>query len=98
MSFISFSDLRKTFQMGRETVHALAGVEAEIAANKTLQTELSPYPEKGQEGYEEWMDQPIVFATRNQKTQPEQAIKDQSVKDLEDEGDPSQQQPKNGEQ
>ncbi len=33
MAFIRFTDLRKTFQMGRETVHALAGVEAEIAAN-----------------------------------------------------------------
>ncbi|MCA9965704.1 MAG: ABC transporter ATP-binding protein [Anaerolineales bacterium] len=33
MSFITITNLRKSYQMGRETVHALAGVSLDIEAN-----------------------------------------------------------------
>lgn len=77
---------------------ALTPRRAQDTANKMLQVEMAPYPQKGEEGYEEWMDRPIVFATRNQSTHDEQAIKDDPTKDLEAEGDIGQQAPKNGEQ
>lgn len=74
--------------------------EAQKAANKTLQTELQPYPERGEEGYEEWMDTPVPLFMKgiSEKTHLEQQQKDASVKEVEETGDPSQQQPKNGDQ
>lgn len=41
MSFIEISQLRKTFQMGRESVHALAGVDLQIEA-KTFYAIMGP--------------------------------------------------------
>jgi len=72
--------------------------EAQKAANKTLQTELAPYPEKGAEGYEAWMDKPLVITTGAQKAQNDQAAKDEATKKVEESGDASQQAVKNGEQ
>lgn len=71
--------------------------EAQKTGNKMLQTELTPFPEKGQEGYEAWMDQPMPLATRNQKTHDEQAAKDDKTKDTEATGE-TQHQPKHGEE
>lgn len=42
---------------------ALTPRMAQEMANKVLQSEITPYPKKGQEGWEEWMDKPIVFAS-----------------------------------
>lgn len=41
---------------------ALTPRSAQTMANKMLQIEMEPYPLKGQPGYEEWMDKPIIFA------------------------------------
>lgn len=41
---------------------AMTPRSAQSMANKMLQIEMTPYPEKGQDGYEDWMDRPIVFA------------------------------------
>jgi capsid portal protein len=66
------------------------------SANTFLQAELPEYPQKGEAGYEEWMDQPIVLTTGAAKTQDGQAAKDQEAKDLEANGDVSQKQPEHG--
>jgi len=67
------------------------------SANTFLQAELPEYPEKGQDGYEEWMDQPIqVFLKSAATTHNEQATKDAEAKKLEAGGDISQQQPEHG--
>lgn len=71
---------------------------AQQVANKMLQIELEQYPEPGSEDYEEWMDKPIIFVTRGSNTQPEQANKDPSTKQVEEDGDVTQQQPKHGEE
>lgn len=84
--------------------------QAQKAANKILQTELDPYPEKGEEGYEEWMDLPLVISNQKAsekaaelaadqaKTDAEQALKDAETKAVEKNGDVSKKQPKNGQQ
>lgn len=83
---------------------------AQASANKVLQTELPPYPKKGEDGYEEWMDKPLVISAQDQavrlqesaaeiaKTHEEQALKDQETKNVEKDGDVSKKQPKNGKQ
>lgn len=38
---------------------------AQQTANKVLQLELPAYPEKGEDGYEEWMDQPIQLSLKS---------------------------------
>lgn len=76
---------------------ALTPRSAQTVANKMLQLEIGTYPEKGEDGYEEWMDQPITLSLRDAKTQEGQSVKDDKVKELEDTGD-TQTQPKNGEQ
>lgn len=80
------------------------------AANKILQIELPNYPEKGEEGYEDWMDKPIIFTAKGQSgntgidpagagnTHDTQAIKDSTQKALEASGNVSQQSPENGQQ
>lgn len=79
--------------MGAVTPRSAQGV-----ANKMLQLEVGTYPEKGQPGYEEWMDQPIQMTLGEQKSHNEQAAKDEATKDVEQEGDVGPSQPKNGEQ
>ncbi len=80
------------------------------AANKILQIDIDPYPQKGEEGYEDWMDKPIIFATKtgsgNEGIDPAkqggthagQEQKDEDTKEVEGEGDVSLQQPENGNQ
>lgn len=81
---------------------------ARIAANDILQINLDPYPEKGDEGYEPWMDEPLIFATKTNSgnegidpagkgnTHAGQEIKPDDVKELELDGDPSMQAPEHG--
>ncbi len=69
----------------------------ELAA-KTLQIPLPPYPAKGAEGYEAWMDEPIVFVTRGVNSDAGQEIKDDKLKELEKEGDVALSGPENGQQ
>jgi PBSX family phage portal protein len=70
---------------------------AVVSANTFLQQELPEYPEKGEDGYEEWMDQPLtVFLKSAANTHAEQAAKDQAAKDLEATGDVSLKQPEKG--
>lgn len=80
------------------------------AANKILQIDIDPYPQPDEDGYEDWMDRPIIFATKTGSgnegidpakqggSQDEQSQKDESVKDVEDNGDVSLKQPENGNQ
>lgn len=46
---------------------AITPRQAQMSANKVLQVEIVPYPEKGSPDYEDWMDKPIVFAARGAK-------------------------------
>lgn len=83
---------------------------ARIAANDILQINLDPYPEKDQDGYESWMDEPIIFATKTNSgnegidpagagnTHEGQQGKDDKLKELEKEGDPSTQNPEHGQE
>jgi PBSX family phage portal protein len=73
---------------------------AQIAAASALRTELAFYPEKGEEGYEEWMDQPIALTLRDmtKNSQVEQSVKDQDTKDVEEDGDISEKQPEHGQE
>lgn len=56
---------------------------AQIQANTTLQIEIPPYPQPGEEGYEDWMDRPIAFITKGIKTDSEQNAKDAPTKAVE---------------
>lgn len=81
------------------------------AANKILQIEMPQYPEKGAEGYEEWMDKPLALSLKGSSggyasndpngagnTHDAQGTKDAATKALEAGGDISMQQPENGQQ
>lgn len=80
------------------------------AANKILQIDLPPYPEKGDPDYEEWMDKPIQFtlkgSTGNEGIDPQgagnthdgQAGKTPDVKTTEAEGDPGMTKPEHGQE
>ena len=57
---------------------ALTPRRAQAIANKMLQIEIEPYPQKGEAGYEEWMDRPITFAQRG----PRGAAYDEGGEDL----------------
>lgn len=76
---------------------------AQTAANKVLQVELPPYPEKDEEGYEEWMDKPIVFSAKagagpngGPATHEEQGQKTNEIKGTEGEGEVGAKQPEHG--
>lgn len=69
-----------------------------IAANKFLEIELPLYPEKGAEGWEDWMDKPIIFVTKGTASQDGQAQKDTGGKDTEATGNVQQASPENGQQ
>ena len=86
-------------------IGAITPRAAQTASNKVLQTEIPAYPEKGAEGYEDWMDRPIALslkasgATQDpQATHDEQNLKDQGTKDVEGDGDVAAKAPKNGQQ
>lgn len=80
--------------------------QAQLAANKLLQIEMDPYPAKGQDGYEPWMDKPIIFEARKASaaadgqgsTHDEQGLKDDSLKETEASGNVAAKKPKNGAQ
>lgn len=76
---------------------------AQTVSNKVLQTELTPYPEKGDEGYEEWMDRPISMSVKagaapdgGAATHDQQALKDNATKALEGGGNVGPTIPKHG--
>ncbi len=68
---------------------------AQTTANTILQIEIQPYPEKGQAGYEEWMDRPIVFVTQAVQTDDQQNAKDDQTKEVEKEGNVAHVPPEN---
>lgn len=78
---------------------------AQTVSNKVLQTELTPYPSKGEDGYEEWMDKPISMSIKSgaspdggAATHDQQALKDAATKALEGNGNVGDSAPKNGQQ
>lgn len=83
---------------------------AREAANKILQIEMPAYPDKDAEGYEPWMDEPIIFATKTNSgnegidpagkgnTHTGQGQKDNNLKALESIGDPSVPNPEHGQE
>lgn len=87
---------------------------AQQIANKMLQIEIQPYPEKGDKDYEEWMDKPISFANKPQpgtalgagatpdgklpSSHADQNQKDAATKKTEKSGNVNQSQPKHGEE
>ena len=75
---------------------ALTPRTANETANRILQIELPEYPKVGEEGYEEWMDKPILFVTRGVKSQDGQESKDEGVKDVEKDGGVGVKQPEHG--
>lgn len=87
----------KTLTAGN-VMGAVTPRSAQKVMNKMLQLELPEYPEKGEAGYEEWMDQPMVMGVQAQKTHAAQNLKSDENKDVEDTGDVSASQPKHGEE
>jgi PBSX family phage portal protein len=75
---------------------ALTPRMANELGNQLLQVDLEPYPEEGEEGYEEWMDLPIALTLKTGNTHAEQSLKDPTTKGVEDSGDISQKQPEHG--
>lgn len=78
------------------TMGAITPRMANEMASRVLQIELPPYPAKDTEGWEEWMDKPILFVTRGVKSQDGQDSKDEATKTIENTGDVSQKKPENG--
>ena len=77
---------------------ALTPRTANETANRILQIELPEYPKVGEEGYEEWMDKPILFVTRGVKSQDGQESKDEGTKGVEKDGDVGAKQPEHGDE
>jgi PBSX family phage portal protein len=81
---------------------------AQMVANTMLQIELPPYPEKGEEGYEAWMDQPMAITIKEaaakagtgdpsaQNSHDGQAAKDAATKATEADGDIGTKAPEHG--
>ena len=67
-------------------------------ANKVLQVEVDKYPEIGEEGYEEWMDKPIIFVTKGTASDAGQNQKDPTTKAVEGGAGPSMRQPEHGQE
>lgn len=80
------------------TMGALTPRMANILGNQVLQLELPPYPEKDEEGYEDWMDKPILFVSRGTASDAGQEQKDPQTKEIESSGDVSKKPPENGQQ
>jgi len=81
-------------------VNVMGGVTPRMAievTNETMQLSLTQYPEEGEEGYEEWMDMPMVLSQKilgasqqtgeGEKEDDEQAQKDTDIKDRESNGE-----------
>lgn len=77
---------------------ALTPREANRLGNQVLQLDLTPYPEVGSEGWEPWMDAPILLATKGVSPDAAQNAKDAQTKSVEATGTVSPQQPENGNQ
>lgn len=77
-------------------IGAVTPRSAQMTANQILQTELPSYPKPGEEGYEDWMDKPLMMTLRAAKTHNEQAVKTEEVKEIEETGDPGFRRPENG--
>jgi PBSX family phage portal protein len=77
---------------------ALTPRMAQRASNRILEIELKEYPEIGDEGYEPWMDMPIIFVTKGTASQDGQSQKDGSTKNTEQTGNVGFQPPENGQQ
>lgn len=80
------------------TMGALTPRMANELGNRVLQVDLPPYPKKGEECYEEWMDQPILFVSRGTASQAGQAQKTEEQKTVEETGEVGMKQPENGAQ
>lgn len=80
-------------------IGAVTPRSAQMVANTMLQIELPAYPEKGEDGYEEWMDQPLPITIKEagakagtddpnaQDNHDGQAAKDAATKATEASGD-----------
>lgn len=86
-------------------IGAITPRAAQTISNKVLQTEITPYPAKGAEGYEDWMDKPITLSMKSgaspdggAATHDEQNLKDDQLKETEGSGNVGAKQPKNGQQ
>ena len=77
---------------------ALTPRMAQLVANRILEIELVEYPKVGEEGYEPWMDQPIIFVTKGTASQDGQAQKDSSTQQTEATGNVKKTPPENGQQ
>lgn len=77
---------------------ALTPRMAQKLANTMLQIEIEEYPKPGEEGYEDWMDKPLVLTTGAAKTHDGQAAKTDQIKQTEASGNAAQSQPKHGEE
>lgn len=78
------------------TMGAITPRMANETASRVLQIELPAYPKMGEEGWEEWMDKPILFVTRGVKSQEGQEAKDEDTKQVEKDGDVGAKKPENG--
>lgn len=91
----------ETIVKSMTAINTMGGMTPRMAnemGNQLLQINIPAYPEKGTEGWEEWMDKPILFVTRGTASQDGQAQKTEEVKKVEETGDVSKQQPENGQQ
>lgn len=88
-------------------IGAVTPRSAQMIANGMLQIELPPYPEKDEEGYEEWMDQPMPITVKEkspnndgptQDTHDGQSQKDAATKETEKDGDISAKAPEHGQE
>lgn len=78
------------------TMGAITPRMANRLGNQLLQVDVPPFPEKGEEGYEDWMDKPILFITRGTASQDGQAQKTPGQKKIEKEGEVGLTEPENG--
>ena len=69
---------------------------AQQVANKVLQMELPAYPERGKEGYEDWMDKPLTLTKGASTTHAETQSKTAAIKDTEETGNPGFTAPEHG--
>ncbi len=91
-------------------IGAVTPRSAQMVANTMLQIELPPYPEKGAEGYEEWMDQPLPLTIKEagaaagtddpnaQGNHDAQGAKDAATKATEGDGDIGSKAPEHGQE
>ncbi len=77
---------------------ALTPRMANKLGNQLLQVDLEDYPEVGEEGYEDWMDNPMSLALRGatDNTHIGQGQKDEKAKQVEGDGDIGMTQPEHG--